>query len=99
MLFVGSTINAFWDSIHEWLAEIKVMQYQWNALFSGDLENSDMFSYIILICKMTIYNAMKAGKIPHLQQVLSNVKNIYYAERYKAYIKRQQTLFDKNGQL
>ena len=50
----------------------------------GDLENSDIFSYIILTFKMTIYDAMKADKIPHLQQVLNNIKNIYYAERYEA---------------
>ena len=92
MLFAGPTISAFCDSIHEWLAEIGHKGYVISVerIISGDLENGHMFSYIILICKMTIYNILKAGKILHLQQVLSNIKNIYYAERYKAYIFRPE---------
>ena len=44
----------------------------------GDLENSDIFSYIILVCKHIIYGAMKEGKQPHIQHFYCELKNIYY---------------------
>ena len=42
-----------------------------------------------------MYNVLKAREKPHLQQVICNIKHIYYAERYKAGIKGKPTLFVK----
>ena len=88
MLVSCPVVSHFWDTNHGGLAGFGYRGYviSIECIILGDLENSDVFSSIILVCKMTIYNAMKADEIPHLQQVLNNIRNCYYAERYKAYV-------------
>ena len=39
---------------------IKVTSFE--CIVLGDLEDSELFSYIVLICEKDIYNAMKTDK-------------------------------------
>ena len=67
----------------------------------GDLKRSGsiFFNFVILSSKKeVIYNAMKTDK-PNRQQVISDVKNIYFTERYKASLRQKHAIFDKNGYL
>ena len=68
MLVSCPVISHFWDTIHGGLAVFGYRGYvmSMECIILGDLENSDVFSSIILVCKMTMYTAMKADEIPHL---------------------------------
>ena len=61
--------------------------------------NNDLFSHITLARKKIIYNAMKADKKPHIQQVIRDIESIYYVERYKASLKIKHILCDKKWTL
>ena len=50
--------------MHDWLTEVRYKGYiiLVERVILGDMENSDLFSYIILTCKKIIYNATKTDK-------------------------------------
>ena len=65
----------------------------------GDLENALAINTIILHTKKVIYNAKKKEQIPHILNVKHEVKNFYYQENYRQYIKGRNKLFDKQYNL
>ena len=61
----------------------------------GDLENALAINSIILHTKKVIYNAMKKEQTPHIINVKYEVKNFYYQEKYRYYIKGKMFKFEK----
>ena len=61
MLFLCPKIETFWNSIRVWLGEIGYKGYiiSIERIILGDVENSDIFSYIILVCKKIILGRWK----------------------------------------
>ena len=83
--------------MHAWLSNIGYISYVEHIIL-GDSENNDLFSHITLACENIIYNAMKADKKPHIQQVIRDIERMYNVERYKASLKRKEILCDKKFQ-
>ena len=98
MLFLCPIIEDFWNSVNNWLTEIGYENYilSLERIILADVENSDIFHYIILICKKVIYNAMKPDKKSNRQQVIYDLKRMY-SKRYNAGLRNKQPLFGKNG--
>ena len=65
----------------------------------GDLENALAINSIILHTKKVIYNAMKKEQTPHIINVKYEVKNFYYQEKYRHYIKGIKLQFEKQHNL
>ena len=77
MLFACPVIKSFWYIVHDWLSNIGYKGYisSVERIIFG-LENTDLFSHIILTSKIIIYNAMKADKKPHIPQVIADIERI-----------------------
>ena len=65
----------------------------------GDLKNALAINSIILLTKKVIYNSMKKGKTPHIINVKYEVKNLYFQEKYRYYIKGKKHQFQKQYNL
>ena len=65
----------------------------------GNLENALSINCIILLTKKVIYNSMKNERSPHFMNVKYEVKNFFYQEKYKQYIKGRKNQFDKQYNL
>ena len=50
-------------------------------------------SILILITKKVIYNSMKKEQKPSIQNVKNDLKNLYYQEKYRHYIKGRKRVF------
>ena len=61
------------------------------------MENRPLFSFLILITKKVIYNAFKQKKLSQNQQVISDMRKVFYSERYKASIKGKQAPSDQTS--
>ena len=70
-----------------------------SRMIIGDLENALAINTIILHTKKVIYNAKKKEQIPHILNVKHEVKNFYYQEKYRQYIKGRNRIFDKQYNL
>ena len=64
----------------------------------GDSENALAINSIILLTKKVIYNSMKK-KTPHIINVKYEVKNFYYQEKYRYYIKGKKHQLEKQYNL
>ena len=63
------------------------------------LENALAINCIILLTNKVIYNSMKKEKSPHFLNVKYEVKNFFYQEKYRQYIKGRKHQFDKQYSL
>ena len=61
----------------------------------GDMVNATSIDTIILLTKKTIYNSMKKEQTPNIINVKNDVKNFYYLEKYRHYIRGKGKQFDK----
>ena len=68
-------------------------------IITGDLENALAINSIILHTKKVIYNAMKKEQRPRIVNVKYEVKNFYYQEKYRHYIKGKKAQYDKQYNL
>ena len=59
---------------------------------TGDMENALAINCIILLTKKVKYNAMKKERPPHFMAVKNEVKNCFYQEKYRLYIKGKKTI-------
>ena len=57
----------------------------------GDLENAIAINSITLLTKKVIYNSMKNEKSPHILNVKHEIKNFYFQEKYRYYVKGKKT--------
>ena len=90
-----------WENVTDWIRELGMFNYILTAsrMIIGDLENALAINTIILHTKKVIYNAKKKEQIPHIVNVKHEVKNFYYQEKYRQYIKGRNKLFDKQYNL
>ena len=65
----------------------------------GDLENATCINTIISLTKKTIYNAMKKEQQPNIFTIKNDVKNFYFLEKYRSYVKGKGRLFEKQYSL
>ena len=63
------------------------------------MENATSINTIILLTKKIIYNAMKKEQKPSIFNVKNDVKNFFFLEKYRHYIKGKGRLFDKQYSL
>ena len=65
----------------------------------GDLDNALAINSIILHTKKVIYNAKKKEQKTNILNVKNEVKNFYYQEKYRHYIKGKKIQFEKQYNL
>ena len=70
-----------------------------DKIILGDLENATCINTIILLTKKTIYNAVKKEQIPNIFSIKNDVKNFYFLEKYRYYVKGKGTFFEKQYSL
>ena len=70
-----------------------------DKIILGDLENATCINTIILLTKKTIYNAMKKEQIPNIFTIKNDVRNFYFLEKYRCYVKGKGKLFVKQYSL
>ena len=56
----------------------------------GDLENAIAISSSILLTKKIIDNSMKKEQQPHILSVKNDVKDFYFQEKYRYYIRSRK---------
>ena len=69
-----------------------------DKIILGDLENATSINTIILLTKNMIFNAIKKEQIPNIFSI-KNVKNFYFLEKYRHYVKGKGKLFEKQYSL
>ena len=90
-----------WSSARVWIEELGMVDYHLSngRILAGDLENVLAVNSIILITKKIIYNAMKKEQIPNIyviSNVMNDVKNFYYQERYRHHSRGKGIRYDKS---
>ena len=70
-----------------------------DKIILGDLENATCINTIILLTEKTIYNAMKKEQIPNIFSIKNDVRNFYFLEKYRHYVKGKGKLFEKQYSL
>ena len=90
-----------WSDVRDWIIQLGMIDYNLSDIrkITGDMENALAINCIILLTKKVIYNAMKKERPPHFIAVKYEVKNFFYQEKYRLYIKGKKTLFDKQYNL
>ena len=63
------------------------------------LGDTTCFNTIILLPKKTIYNAMKKEQIPNIFSIKNDVRNFYFLEKYRHYVKGKGIVFEKQYSL
>ena len=66
-----------------------------DKIILGDMENATSINTIILLTKKIIYNAIRKEQKPSIINVKNDVKNSYFLEKYRHYVKGKSILFDK----
>ena len=61
----------------------------------GGMDNSPFFSFLILVSKKNIYYVFIQEKKLQKQQVIGEMRKVFYSERYKASINRKHAMLDK----
>ena len=86
-----------WSDVRDWIIQLGMTDYNLSDVrkITGDMENALAINCIILLTKKVIYNAMKRERPPHFMAV----KEFFYQEKYRLYIKGKKTLFDKQYNL
>ena len=89
------------ENVSLWIRELGMQDYNLTAsrIIIGDLENAIAINSIILHTKKVIYNAKKKEQKPSIVNVKYEVKNFYYQEKYRQYIKGRRVQFDKQYNL
>ena len=97
MLLTCIKTEELWCKVESWIRELGMEQYNLTQekRILGDMENSTCINTIILITKKVIYNSMKKEQKPCIFQIKNDVKNFYFLEKYRHYIKGKKRLFDK----
>ena len=92
---------AFLFLIHVWLIRANNVSRGKSALtFSRKIATLHLIiNTIILLTKKTIYNAMKKEQQPNIFTIKNDVKNFYFLEKYKSYVKGKGRLFEKQYSL
>ena len=62
-----------------------------SKILTGDLENALVISIITLITK-NIYNAMEKEQTRHILIVKNDIKNFYFQEKYRRYVRGKKRL-------
>ena len=90
-----------WRRVELWVRELGMANYNLSAdkIILGDLENATCINTIILLTKKTIYNAMKKEQISNIFSIKNDVKNYYFLEKYRHYVKGKGQLFEKQYSL
>ena len=90
-----------WGRVELWIRELGMTNYNLSSdkIILGDLENATCINTIILLTKKTTYNAMKKEQIPNIFSIKNDVKNFYFLEKYRYYVKGKGTLFEKQYSL
>ena len=90
-----------WSDVRDWIIQLGMIDYNLSDIrkITGDMENALAINCIILLTKKVIYNAMKKERPPHFIAVKYEVKNFFYQEKYRLYIKGKKSLFDKQYNL
>ena len=91
-----------WRRIELWIRELGMADYNlsFDKIIMGDLENATCINTIILLTKKSIYNAMKKEQIPSsIFSIKNDVKNFYFLEKYKHYVKGKGIQFEKQYSL
>ena len=101
MLLECQHSRSLWDNVSLWIRELGMQDYNLTAsrIIIGDLENAIAINSIILHTKKVIYNAKKKEQKPNIVNVKHEVKNFYYQEKYRQYIKGKRVQFDKQYNL
>ena len=86
-----------WDSMNNWIIERGMENYHLSneKIIVGDLENALAIKSIILITKKVIYNAIKKEQQLGILNVKNDIKNSYFQEKYRHYIRGRGKQFDK----
>ena len=84
-----------------WIRELGMVNYNLSTdkIIFGDLENLTCINTIILLTKNKIYNAMKKEQIPNIFSIENDVRNFYFLEKYKHYVKGKGKMFEKQYSL
>ena len=90
-----------WSDVRDWIIQLGMIDYNLSDIrkITGDMENALAINCIILLTKKVIYNAMKKERPPHFIAVKYEVKNFFYQEKYRLYIKGKKSPFDKQYNL
>ena len=75
--------------VGNWRVKLGMENYHLSdtRIILGDLENASSINTIILLTKKTIYNSMKKEHKPNIINVKNDVKNFYFQEKYRQYIR------------
>ena len=86
-----------WSDVRNWIIQLGMTDYNLSDMreIIGDMENALAINCIILLTKKVIHNAMKKERRPHFINVKLEVKNFFYQEKYRYYIKGKNNYFDK----
>ena len=100
LLFCNNTID-LWGRVELWIIELGMANYNLSPdkIILGDLENATSINTIILLTKKTIFNAIKKEQIPNIFSIKNDVKNFYFFEKYRHYVKGKGKLFEKQYSL
>ena len=97
MLLLCEISIDLWGEVENWIQELGMENYNMSPdrIILGDMENATSINTIIFFTKKIIYNAMKKEQEPNIINVKIDVKNFYFQEKYRHYIKGKGRLFDK----
>ena len=98
MLLLCEVSIELWQEVGNWIIDLGMENYHLSSdkIILGDMENATSINIIILLAKKTIYNSMKKEQKPNTINVKNDVKNFYYQEKYRHYIRGRGKQFGNN---
>ena len=98
-----SCVNSIdlWGRVELWIRELGMANYNLSSdkIILGDLENATCINTIIVLTKKSIYNVMKKEQIPSIFSIKNDIKNFYFLEKYRHYVKGKGIQFEKQYSL
>ena len=101
MLLLCNNSKDLWRRVELWIRDKGMVDYNlsFDRIILGDLKNATCINTIILLTKKSIYNALKKEQIPSIFSIKNDVKNFYFLEKYKHYVKGKGIQFEKQYSL